>query len=296
MTTRSTSERFETVENGMEIMSAEMEILKNDQHGKFTHLEALITSLFDKVDALSDGPTTPPPATFTSSDSPPAPPRDPAPAEQQPAAAAPPLQRVKILPFQGENSVDWLSRVDQYFLIHPATETEKIYITLMAMEGAALHWIQWLLHRKPNVSWSDFTTELLVRFDDNYLFDPFETLLETSHLGSVDEFVNRFVARMEHVTRLTDDYFRSIFLRGLQPDIKLWISRNETPDLFTAMQSARVIELCRQALQQIQPAQLPPCAPHVNVSAVVPKSNGLPVPSRLPAPTATHSTSDHGRS
>ncbi|KAH6796258.1 hypothetical protein C2S51_037244 [Perilla frutescens var. frutescens] len=57
----------------------------------------------------------------------------------------------------------------------------------------------------------------------------------------MDEYVNGFVARMEHVTGLTDDHFRSIFLRGLQPDIKLWISRKEAPDLFTAMQSARFL-------------------------------------------------------
>lgn len=80
------------------------------------------------------------------------------------------------------------------------------------MEGTALHLTCWVLRRTPTVTWAQFTGELLQRFDENPLYDPFETLMETVQKGFVDDCVNGFVARMEHVSGLTDAHLHNILL------------------------------------------------------------------------------------
>lgn len=139
------------VEKGLEFVTAEIANLKNTQQEQFSRLEALITNLVEKITAPRTGSSNASHAEPSNS----AVPADPPPVEQPHSVSAPVLRRLDIPTFHGDNPVDWLSRVDQYFILHPATDAEKINIALVAMEGAGMHWIRWLMRRKPRVSWLD---------------------------------------------------------------------------------------------------------------------------------------------
>ncbi|KAL6547005.1 hypothetical protein OROMI_022726 [Orobanche minor] len=52
----------------------------------------------------------------------------------------------------------------------------KVEYALIAMEGPALHWIQWLSSESPILSWKKITVELLRRYGDDPRSNPWEML------------------------------------------------------------------------------------------------------------------------
>lgn len=68
----------------------------------------------------------------------------------------------------------------------------KLKYALIAMEGPALHWLQWLSD-SPNLSWRKFTVELLRHYGDDTRANPCETLALTCQTSSVDEYVDDFM-------------------------------------------------------------------------------------------------------
>lgn len=70
----------------------------------------------------------------------------------------------------------------------------RIDMTLIAMEGNALHWLQWTMHRFPDLSWQKFTVELMKRYGDDPCTNPYEALAATRQTASMDEYVDVFIA------------------------------------------------------------------------------------------------------
>ncbi|KAK6152940.1 hypothetical protein DH2020_012579 [Rehmannia glutinosa] len=147
------------------------------------------------------------------------------------AAAAPPLatppdsyvagRRLEIPSFRGEDPVSWLSRAEQYFRVHHIEKPSRIELALIAMDGAALHWMQWVLGRLPSLTWKQFSAELLRRYGDNPNANPFELLLAaTAQIG-----INL-----------------GLFLNGLREDIRVGIRSKDAADLFDTIHLAREIE------------------------------------------------------
>lgn len=79
-------------------------------------------------------------------------------------------------------------------------DQDKVHMAVVAMEGDALNWGRWVLRPNPNVTWSHFTGELLKRFNENLLYELFETFMNTTQQDSEDAYIDGFVARIEHVT------------------------------------------------------------------------------------------------
>lgn len=95
----------------------------------------------------------------------------------------------------------------------------KLDYALVAMEGNALHWMQWLLNEIPNISWHKFTVELLRRYRDDPRANPCESLALTRQTGTVDEYVDSFITRLADVPTLTKPDALGIFLQGFREDI-----------------------------------------------------------------------------
>ncbi|KAL6581201.1 hypothetical protein OROMI_007124 [Orobanche minor] len=49
----------------------------------------------------------------------------------------------------------------------------KLEYALVAMEGSALHWLQWIMRRLPTLSWRRFTVELLKQYGDDPRTNPY---------------------------------------------------------------------------------------------------------------------------
>ncbi|KAH6798946.1 hypothetical protein C2S51_035430 [Perilla frutescens var. frutescens] len=110
------------------------------------------------------------------------------------------------------------------------------------MEGAALYWYQWTQARCPQITWGQFKQEMLRRYGEDPLVNPFEALIFTQQLGIVNEYVDLFISRLVHVPGLADTYCLGMFLHRLKEEIRLRIRSRDTKDLFETFHLAREIE------------------------------------------------------
>lgn len=90
----------------------------------------------------------------------------------------------------------------------------------MAMKGAIVHWVQWWLGRFSCMTWQDLTVEFLDRFGEDSMFKPFEALVVTTHISSMDDYVDTFILRLAHVYGFSDSLCLGLLLDGLREDIE----------------------------------------------------------------------------
>lgn len=93
-----------------------------------------------------------------------------------PSAAFP---RMELPSFKGSEPRAWIARAAQFFLVHRTPMTDRVGLALVAMSGNALYGMQWMLRRFPDITWSQFTSELLLCFDDGLastIMKPWELL------------------------------------------------------------------------------------------------------------------------
>lgn len=77
------------------------------------------------------------------------------------------LGKMDLPTFDGSDPLGWLARADQYFLVHSTSTDMKLKLAVIAMAGATMSWIQLLLRRNPQLTWSKFSQELLERFGED---------------------------------------------------------------------------------------------------------------------------------
>ncbi|KAF2287482.1 hypothetical protein GH714_000852 [Hevea brasiliensis] len=114
-------------------------------------------------------------------------------------------KKVELPNFDGQDLVGCLARADQYFSAHRTPVETKVPLALVCMEGVALHWVRWLKQRSPNMTWEQLSVELLQRFGGNAFASPYERLAAVCQDGSVDDFIDEFVARAAQVLGITDE-------------------------------------------------------------------------------------------
>ncbi|KAL1549245.1 hypothetical protein AAHA92_17374 [Salvia divinorum] len=89
------------------------------------------------------------------------------------------IQQTMELPtFDGSDTLLWLSRADQYFLVHNTPQNQRVQVALIALAGPAMAWFQLLLRRRPLLT--QFAQELIGLFGTNAALDGYEALRTTS--------------------------------------------------------------------------------------------------------------------
>ncbi|KAH6813356.1 hypothetical protein C2S51_022374 [Perilla frutescens var. frutescens] len=94
--------------------------------------------------------------------------------------------------------------------------TDKVGLALVAMQGDAMYWIQWVLRRFPTLTWQKFMDELLLRFGEDDTVNSYEAMVTTRQTGQ--------------------------FLGGLWDDIRARVCAELFMDVFQAMRWARQAE------------------------------------------------------
>ncbi|KAF2298169.1 hypothetical protein GH714_016733 [Hevea brasiliensis] len=150
-------------------------------------------------------------------------------------------KKVELPNFDGQDPVGWLARADQYFSAHRTSVETKVPLALVCMVGAALHWVRWLKQRSPNMTWEQLSVELLQRFGGDAFASPYERLAVRQE-GSVDDFIDEFVARAAQVPGITDKFYIGFFLNGLKAEIRVRIRSQDTGDIFRLMTLAQEVE------------------------------------------------------
>ena len=106
----------------------------------------------------------------------------------------------------------------------------------MHFHGAAKRWLSSVEDQLATISWSDFCSQLLLRFarDEHELL--LRRLFQIRQTGPVNEYINQFVALVDDLKAYTKHpdplYYTQCFLDGLRDEIKdvLLVQRPSTLD------------------------------------------------------------------
>ncbi|XP_042057010.1 heat shock 70 kDa protein 15-like [Salvia splendens] len=151
-------------------------------------------------------------------------------------------QTMDLPTFDGSDALAWLASVDQYFLVHKTPAEKQVELALAALSGPAMSWIQLLLRCNPDLTWDQFTHELLVRFGSDPALDGHEALPTPSQEGSLDDYVAEFEECLAQLPELAEKQYLGLFLGGLKPHIRMQI-RDPTITTYTdALQMAKHID------------------------------------------------------
>ena len=154
-----------------------------------------------------------------------------------------PHQQTMDLPtFDGSDVLAWLASADQYFLVQKTPMEKRVELASTVLSGPAMSWIQFLQCRSPDLTWDQFSDELLIRFGSDLTLDEYEALPTPSQEGSLDDYIAEFEGRLAQFPELTEKQYLGLFVEGLKPHIRMQI-RDPTITTYTAaLQMAKHID------------------------------------------------------
>ncbi|KAL8089286.1 hypothetical protein AgCh_038908 [Apium graveolens] len=137
----------------------------------------------------------------------------------QPFAAR--MTKVEFPKFDGTELRSWLYKYNRFFQLDEVTDTQKVRLTVIHLEGKALLWHQTYMQRCNHIipTWSTYTEDINVRFGDLYE-DPMAELKALRQQGSVQDYHDAFDALTSRIT-LSEEYLLSSYIGGLSEEIKL---------------------------------------------------------------------------
>lgn len=153
-----------------------------------------------------------------------------------PAASTP---RMELPSFDGTDPIAWLAQAEQYFLVHQTPVADRVQLALIAMSGKSMFWAQWVLRHSAAITWIQFTQELLERFGDSSAINAYEAMQLTRQTGSLEDFLSLFEERVAQLPSLPPEQYLGMFLGGLQPSIRDYLSASDCSDVFAAIRAAR---------------------------------------------------------
>ena len=68
--------------------------------------------------------------------------------------------------FDGKDPVNWIRHMEQYFDLHGIPLLQKVCIASSYLEPNQFLWYKGLCSRKPLVTWSIFTEEMIAHYED----------------------------------------------------------------------------------------------------------------------------------
>ncbi|KAL6508768.1 hypothetical protein OROHE_021327 [Orobanche hederae] len=142
----------------------------------------------------------------------------------QPMVSQQVFPKMDLPNFDGSDALSWL-------------------LALIALNGPAMAWIQLLLRRFPELDWSRFSRELLIRFGDGSTVNGFEALMTTRQTGSLEDYISSFESLISQLPTFSDDVYLGFFLGGLKRHLRVQIQDPTIPDYSAAIQIARKLDI-----------------------------------------------------
>ena len=68
--------------------------------------------------------------------------------------------------FDGKDPVTWILQMEQYFDLHDVQLLQKVRIASLYLEMNQFLWYKGICYRKPLVTWSIFTKEMIAHYED----------------------------------------------------------------------------------------------------------------------------------
>ncbi|OMO60629.1 hypothetical protein COLO4_33791 [Corchorus olitorius] len=138
--------------------------------------------------------------------------------------------------FDGEDFKGWYLKIEQFFISENVPEEAKVQ--------AALQWHQYYTNDQggfANLAWPAYIAEMKDRFAFEEFDDPMFDLLDLKHTGSVQEYHEEFVSRL-NLLRLQPAYAMSIFLYNMKTDVSAMVRMFRPKTLNSALHLAKIVE------------------------------------------------------
>lgn len=148
--------------------------------------------------------------------------------------------QVEMPVFEGPNVNSWIIRAERYFEFGSFTETEKLRIAYMSVEGHALSWFNLWENRNPFVDWNDFKSRLLLRFGDSR--SAFERLLSLKQVESVLLYLGEFEELSSQCLDIPESLLEVVFVKGLKDEIQEMLRVFQPKGLNDIIMMARRLE------------------------------------------------------
>ena len=91
--------------------------------------------------------------------------------------------------FDRKDLVTWILQMEQYFDLHNVKNTQKVRIATLYLEQNTFIWYRWLLSRKKIVTWSIFTEEMIIHYEDTKSNTFFIQLINLKKKGLMGEHI-----------------------------------------------------------------------------------------------------------
>lgn len=167
------------------------------------------------------------------------------------------LTKVEFPKFDGNDLKSWLYKCNQFFELDHVSDSHRVKLAAIHMEGKALLWHQTYMKRLKNITptWARYTEDIQVRFGELY-DDRMAELKALVQTGSVQEYHDTFDALVSRLD-LTEEHQLSCYLGGLEEDIQLAVRMFTPKSVQQALCLAKLQEASGKAKKTKKPPLLP---------------------------------------
>jgi len=144
--------------------------------------------------------------------------------------------------FYGKDPVNWILHMEKYFDLHEVQLLQKVLIASSYLELDQFLWYKGLCSRKPLVTWSIFTEEMIAHYEDTKRVTFFSQLINLKQKCSMVEHIEDFkklnIRENYIIEKQRIDVSLGTLKDNIQHEVRLW----EPDSLEKAFRLARKVE------------------------------------------------------
>jgi len=128
--------------------------------------------------------------------------------------------------FDGKDPVNWILQMEQYFDLHGVQLLQKVRIASSHLESNQFLWYKGIFSRKPLVTWSIFTEEMIAHYEDTKRNTFFSQFINLKQKDSMAEHIVNFQKLNIRVNDIPEkkriDVFIGTLKDNIQHEVRLW--------------------------------------------------------------------------
>jgi hypothetical protein len=114
--------------------------------------------------------------------------------------------------------------MQQLSKLYHLPETQQIWYAAFHLTGAAHRWFMRTTKDAPVTEWALFSKSLIHDFGPPIDWDTIGDLAPPRHVGTMNDYINNFIAYALHVGITSEFHQVSLFVTGLQDELQLAVT------------------------------------------------------------------------
>ena len=153
------------------------------------------------------------------------------------------IPNIDMSKFDGKDPITWILQMEKYFYLQDVQLSQKVCIASLYLEPTSQFvWYIRLYSRKPLVTWSFFTEEMIAHYQDTKRNTFFSQLINLKQKGSMAEHIEDFQKLNIRVTDILEEHRIDVFIGTLKNNIQHEVHLWEPNSLEKAFRVARKFE------------------------------------------------------